>query len=94
MYHMVSPCSDSESWSAEPKEEIEIDMIKIRDALKEQNYKILFDSEIILLVEHPTIGEELSVFPSGKLLYKTSDDEKVKSMHSDMLKIVKKIIKE
>ena len=80
MYDVVEPCSDSGAYRAEPSEETRIDLESLEDILIEKEYDIGFSSEVILLVEHPDFDVEVGIYPSGKLLFKTTEKEVVEEL--------------
>ncbi len=88
MYDMMEPCSDSGAYVAEPKEKTKISTEEVECKLKELGYIVEFSSEVILLVEHPKSGIQVGVYPSGKLLFKTSDNEIAKKLFSEIEPII------
>jgi len=89
---MVSPCSDSESHSAEPKEKLDFNFEHLRNEVLKYDYELEFDSELILLFKDEEYNENVALYPSGKILYKTSDTETAENMHKKIVKIIKKVI--
>lgn len=90
---MVEPCSDSGAYRAEPVEETRLDLGDLEELLREKDYEIEFSSEVILLVHHPKTDVEVGIYPSGKLLFKTTDEELVDELFdefSDMVMDFKK----
>ena len=88
MYDMVEPCSDSGAFRAEPTSETRLDLQEFEDVLKEKGYEIEFSSEVILLVRHVKFDVEIGIYPSGKLLFKTTDEELVDDLFDEFSKIV------
>lgn len=77
MYDVVEPCSDSGAYRAEPSEETRLDLEKLEEHLAAEDFEIGFSSEVILLVQHPDFDVEVGIYPSGKLLFKTTDEDTV-----------------
>ncbi len=77
MYDVVEPCSDSGAYRAEPKEETRVDLEELEKYFRKKEFKIEFSSEVILLVLHPEFEVEIGIYPSGKLLFKTTEKEVV-----------------
>ncbi len=88
MYDVVEPCSDSGAYRAEPTEEIRIDLERLEQYLVERDFEIGFSSEVILLVEHPDLDVEVGIYPSGKLLFKTTDENKVDKLFEEFTSLV------
>ncbi len=92
MYDMVEPCSDSGAYVAEPEKDIKIDMDEVEDRLVKEGYEFKFSSEVIHLILDVDVGEEIGIYPSGKLLFKTADKEKVDEMFEKLSKIMEEMI--
>lgn len=89
MYDVVEPCSDSGAYRAEPTEETRIDLEELEDHLAGKNFQIGFSSEVILLVQHPDFDVEVGIYPSGKLLFKTTDEETVDELFDVFTSLMK-----
>ncbi|MFW6142032.1 MAG: hypothetical protein ACOC53_05675 [Candidatus Saliniplasma sp.] len=92
MYNMVEPCSDSGAYVAEPDQDIKIDMDEVEKRLEKEGYEFKFSSEVIHLVLDKEVGEEIGIYPSGKLLFKTTDTGKVDQMFERLSKIMEEVI--
>ncbi len=92
MYDVVEPCSDSGAYRAEPSEETSIDLEEFKEVIEEKDYEINFSSEVILLVAHPELDVEVGIYPSGKLLFKTTDDEKIEKLYDEFTELVQTFI--
>ncbi len=88
MYDVVEPCSDSGAYRAEPTEKTRIDLERLEEHLIERGFEIGFSSEVILLVQHPDIDVEVGIYPSGKLLFKTTDEEIVDDLFDEFTSLV------
>lgn len=88
MYEVVEPCSDSGAYRAEPSEEIRIDLEKLEEYFTDKNFEIGFSSEVILLVQHPDFDVEVGIYPSGKLLFKTTDEDTVDELFDEFTTLV------
>ncbi|MFW5952552.1 MAG: hypothetical protein ACOCSJ_00150 [Candidatus Natronoplasma sp.] len=89
MYDVVEPCSDSGAYRAEPKRETRIDLEELEKYLTKKEFKIEFSSEIILLVLHLESDVEVGIYPSGKLLFKTTEKEVVDELFEEFTKLIK-----
>ncbi|MBS3781012.1 MAG: hypothetical protein KGY66_00200 [Candidatus Thermoplasmatota archaeon] len=86
---MVEPCSDSGAYRAEPKEKTKIDLEELEEYLIKREFEIEFSSEVILLVLHPRLDVEVGIYPSGKLLFKTTDEKIVDELFEEFTELVK-----
>lgn len=89
LYEIFEPCSDDEAHSAEPKDEISLDMAKLEENLTER-YEVVFSAEIMLLVSDTKYGVDIAFYPSGKILWKTDDTELVEKTYEDTVELSKK----
>lgn len=92
MYDVIEPCSDSGAFVAEPTEDIKLDMGMCEELLKENDYDINFSAEVILLVYDKKAGIEIGVYPSGKLLFKTTNEDKIHDAFDRIKPIVQKVV--
>ncbi len=92
MYHMVKPCSDSGAFIAEPMHKIRLDMSLCEQIFKDNGYTIKFSSKVILLIEDTIEYPEVGIYPSGKLLFKSTDHEVVKRMFESLKPLLKNCI--
>ncbi len=90
MYDVVEPCSDSGAYRAEPKKETRIDLEELEKYLTKEEFKIEFSSEVILLILHPEFNVEIGIYPSGKLLFKTTKKEIVDELFEEFTELIKK----
>ncbi len=90
---MVEPCSDAGAYRAEPTEDTRLDLEKFEDVLKENDYGIEFSSEVIVLVRHDETDVEVGIYPSGKLLFKTTDKDVVDELFDEFSEMVANFIK-
>ncbi|MBS3816900.1 MAG: hypothetical protein KGY76_04995 [Candidatus Thermoplasmatota archaeon] len=88
MYDVVEPCSDSGAYRAVPGEELSLEPQSFEEELEDKGYEIKFSSEVILLVVHPELDVELGIYPSGKLLFKTTDKEVVDRLFDEFSEMV------
>ncbi len=86
MYHIVKPCSDSGAYVAEPKKRLKLDMNGCGSILREGGFTVKFSSPVMLLVELPTTDIEVGIYPSGKLLFKTTDKKVVDEVFPKLVK--------
>lgn len=89
MYDVVEPCSDSGAYRAEPSEKTRIDLEKLEEHLIDKGFDIGFSSEVILLVQHPDFEVEVGIYPSGKLLFKTADEDTIDDLFDEFTTLVK-----
>ena len=90
MYDVVEPCSDSGAYRAEPKRKTKIDLEELEKHLSKEKFKIEFSSEVILLVLHPEFDVEIGIYPSGKLLFKTTKKDIVDELYEEFTELIKK----
>ncbi len=88
MYDIIEPCSDSGSYRAEPVEKTRINLEKLENFLNEKDYEIRFSSEVLLLVLDREQDVEVGIYPSGKLLFKTSDEEKAGKLFEEFSQMI------
>ncbi len=88
MYDTIEPCSDSGAFVAEPEVEVRLDLEVCEERLKEQGYRIKFSSEVILLVVDKAMDIEVGLYPSGKLLFKTTDKEELDEIMPEIRSMV------
>ncbi len=88
MYDVVEPCSDSGAYRAEPTVEMKLDLEAFEKVLVEKGYGIEFSSEVILLVKDVEADVEVGVYPSGKLLFKTTDEEMIERLFDKFTSMV------
>ncbi len=88
MYDIVEPCSDSGAYRAEPEEDIKFDPRSFEDELVEKGYEVEFSSEVILLVRNTELDVEVGIYPSGKLLFKTTDKKVVDELFEEFTSMV------
>ncbi len=89
MYDVVEPCSDSGAYRAEPKKETRINLEELETHLSKKEFKIEFSSEVILLVLHPEFDVEIGIYPSGKLLFKTTEKDIVDELYEEFNELIK-----
>jgi len=89
MYDVVEPCSDSGAYRAEPKKETRIDLEGLEKYLTKEEFQIEFSSEVILLVLHPEFDVEVGIYPSGKLLFKTTEKDIVDELFEEFCELIK-----
>ncbi|MFO8110589.1 MAG: hypothetical protein R6U17_08770 [Thermoplasmata archaeon] len=84
MYHVAEPCSDSGAYVAEPKTKTKVDMDRVDKWLQEKDYQMKFTSEVIVVAVHPEEKVEVGLYPSGKILFKTTDKEMVDRLFEEL----------
>ncbi|MGQ0537135.1 MAG: hypothetical protein ACT4PT_13815 [Methanobacteriota archaeon] len=71
-YFVLRPCKTAAAFEAFPQKDIRFRLADAGPLLAEAGFRILRDAGVVLLVERG--GCEASVFASGKLLFKTTDE--------------------
>lgn len=89
---MVKPCSDSGAFVAEPIGKFRVDMFLCEKIFLEKGYTIKFSSKVILLIEDTTEQIEVGIYPSGKLLFKSTDQEVVNKLFGSIRPVMEKCI--
>lgn len=92
MYDVIEPCSDSGAYVTEPTDDVRLDMDRCEKLLEDEGYDINFSAEVILLVKDKKTDIEIGVYPSGKLLFKTTDEEKIQDSFERIKSLVKKVV--
>jgi len=67
---IVKPCVTSPGFTCNPERDVRIDLVRAKDALVRKGYRVI-DAEVLLIA---TRDEEVTVYPSGKILIKTSEE--------------------
>ena len=67
---IVKPCVTSPGFTCSPERDVRIDLARARDALQRRGYRVI-DAEVLLIA---TRDEEVTIYPSGKILIKTSEE--------------------
>ncbi|MFP3872514.1 MAG: hypothetical protein ACOC55_05630 [Candidatus Natronoplasma sp.] len=93
MYDVVEPCSDSGAYRAEPTVETKLDPRSFEEELIERGYEIEFSSEVLLLVKDEKSEVEVGIYPSGKLLFKTTDKDMVDELFEEFTPLVEEYVK-
>jgi len=66
---IVKPCVSSPGFTCSPGRDARIDLLRAKAALAKHGYQVL-DAEVLLIA---TKDEEVTIYPTGKLLIKTSE---------------------
>lgn len=90
----MGTCSPGGGYIALPKEDISVDITKLKGIIDCDKFKINFSSNLMLTVNIPSERLEISFFKSGRILFKTYDKDKVTAHLKDMENLVEKAIKE
>jgi hypothetical protein len=72
-FYLIKPCKGKAAFEAVPKSQANIDMKKGMDLLEGNGYEVL-DAGVMLIAKRNDL--EITIFPSGKLIIKTSSKEK------------------
>ena len=78
---IVKPCRDKGSLEALPKRERHFNLKKMQALLLGAGYEVKVSTPFVLIVQRE---KEVSVFPSGRLLVKSSDPEEVKKIAKEI----------
>lgn len=73
---MLELCKNRAGYEAIPKRKLKLRLHDVERDLKDAGFEALANANIILVVKWEDV--ELSVFESGKLLFKTRDEEKAR----------------
>ena len=71
-YSVLELCKNRAGYEAVPRQKLKLDLRKLEGELKECGFEPLANAGILLVVRWEDV--ELSVFESGKLLFKTRDE--------------------
>jgi TATA-box binding protein (TBP) (component of TFIID and TFIIIB) len=75
-YSVLELCKNRAGYEAVPNARLKLDLRKLEGELKEAGFEPLANAGILLVVRWEDV--ELSVFESGKLLFKTREIEKAR----------------
>ena len=75
-YGLLELCKNRAGFEAIPRARLKLDLRKLEPALAEAGFQPLANAGILLVVKWDDV--ELSVFESGKLLFKTQDEDKAR----------------
>jgi TATA-box binding protein (TBP) (component of TFIID and TFIIIB) len=71
-YSVLELCKNRAGYEAMPKERLKLDLRDVERTLQDAGFEPLANAGILLVVRWESV--ELSVFESGKLLFKTRDE--------------------
>jgi hypothetical protein len=74
-FYLIKPCKGKSAFEAVPKSQAKVDMKEGMDLLKGNGYDVL-NAGVMLVAKKDDV--EVSIFPSGKLIIKTTS--KVKAL--------------
>lgn len=75
--HTVELCSSKGGYEVTPQDPREVNLDAAREAFEERSLPIVTDAGVLLIVD---AGEaEVSVFESGRLLAKTTDEDEARA---------------
>ena len=75
-YSVLELCKNRAGYEAVPRSKLKLDLRSLEGELKEAGFEPLANAGILLVVRWEDV--ELSVFESGKLLFKTREIEKAR----------------
>jgi len=75
-YGLLELCKNRAGFEAIPRARLKLDLRKLEPDLAEAGFRSLANAGILLVVKWDDV--ELSVFESGKLLFKTQDEDKAR----------------
>lgn len=75
-YTVLELCKNRAGYEAVPRSRMKLDLRKLESELKEAGFEPLANAGILLVVRWEDV--ELSVFESGKLLFKTREESKAR----------------
>ena len=82
---VVKPCREKGSLEAVPKKERHLNLKKMQGLLLGIGYEVKVNTPFVLIVKRE---KEVSVFPSGRLLIKSSDPDEVKRIAKEIYGLV------
>jgi hypothetical protein len=68
-FYMVRPCATSAGYEARPREPLKLSIAEAERALRGHDVEVLRNAGVVLLAR---VGCDVTVFPTGKLLLKTT----------------------
>jgi hypothetical protein len=69
-FYMVQPCATSAGYEARPRKPLRLSLAEAEAALRAAEVEVLRNAGVVLLAR---AGCDVTVFPTGKLLLKTTD---------------------
>ena len=75
-YSVLELCKNRAGYEAVPRSRLALDLTKLEGELKEAGFEPLANARILLVVRWEDV--ELSIFESGKLLFKTRELDKAR----------------
>jgi hypothetical protein len=82
---IVKPCKEKGALEAIPKRERYFNLKRLLGILLSKGYELKVDTPFVLVVKK---DKEISIFPSGRLLIKSSDPEEVKKLAKEIYDLV------
>ncbi len=67
---LLRPCTTSAGFTATPEHPRRVNMIALRESLRDAGYEVVVDARVLLLVRRDI---ESSIYTSGKVIMKTRD---------------------
>ncbi|HEV8361255.1 MAG TPA: hypothetical protein VGR28_12455 [Candidatus Thermoplasmatota archaeon] len=71
-FYMVKPCATSAGYEARPRRPLDITLAEAEARLRRAEVEVVRNAGVVLLAR---AGCDVTVFPTGKLLLKTTDEE-------------------
>jgi hypothetical protein len=71
-FYMVRPCATSAGYEARPRRPLRLSLQQAEDALRKADVEIVRNAGVVLLARS---GCDVTVFPTGKLLLKTTSQD-------------------
>ena len=69
-FYLVRPCATSAGYEARPRQPLRLSLQEAEQALRSADVEVLRNAGVVLLAR---AGCDVTVFPTGKLLLKTTD---------------------
>jgi len=82
---IVKPCKEKGALEAIPKRERYFNLKRLLGVLLSKGYELKVDTPFVLVVQKE---REISIFPSGRLLIKSSDPKEVKRIAREIYDLV------
>lgn len=86
----MGTCSPGGGYVAAPTDELEIDLERLKEIIEEEGFDIKFSSNLMLTITISPDKIDISFYKSGKILFKTYKENKVKSLLDRFKPLVKK----
>ncbi len=84
-FFILKPCKSTAAYEAIPKRKMNLKLDTLKKDLNSAGFKEVCDAKVMIIVEK---GTEISIYPSGKLLIKTDQEQLAKASAGEIYKLM------